>query len=63
VIFDEPVFKEVLVPVLTDYPLRQATVYFVYVSRKHIPLKIRSFIDYMVATIARLPEPSLPPPP
>ena len=63
VIFDEPVFKEVLVPVLTDYPLRQATVYFVYVSRKHIPMKIRSFIDYMVETIARLPEPIPPPPP
>ena len=63
VIFDEPVFKDVLVPVLTDYPLRQATVYLVYVSRKHVPLKIRSFIDYMVETIARLPEPVLPPSP
>jgi len=63
VIFDEPVFKDVLVPVLTDYPLRQATVYFVYVSRKHIPMKIRSFIDYMVETVPRLPEPILPPTP
>jgi len=48
-------------------PARQrklvATVYFVYVSRKHIPMKIRSFIDYMVETVARLPEPMPPAPP
>src|SRR5215472_4897482 len=36
---------------------RGSAVYFVYVSRKHIPMKIRSFIDYMVDTVAGLPEP------
>jgi DNA-binding transcriptional LysR family regulator len=60
IIFDDPVFKDVLVPVLTDYPLKQATVYFVYVSRKYVPLKIRSFIDYIVETAAQLPEPRVP---
>jgi DNA-binding transcriptional LysR family regulator len=62
VVFDDPVFNSVLVPVLPEYPLRQATVYFVYVSRKYVPLKIRSFIDFMVETVARLPDPTLPSP-
>lgn len=60
IIFDDRVFKDVLVPVLTEYPLRQANVYLLYVSRKHVPLKIRSFIDYLVEAQARLPEPGVP---
>jgi DNA-binding transcriptional LysR family regulator len=44
--FEDPVFKDVLTPVLTRYPLREPTVYLVYVSRKHVPLKIRTFIDF-----------------
>jgi DNA-binding transcriptional LysR family regulator len=60
IIFDDPLFKDVLVPVLTEYPLRQANVYLLYVSRKHVPLKIRSFIDYLVEAQAWLPEPGVP---
>ena len=44
--FEDPVFKDVLTPVLTSYPLREPTVYLVYVSRKHVPLKLRTFIDF-----------------
>jgi DNA-binding transcriptional LysR family regulator len=40
--------KDVLVPVLPDYPLRRLPLYAVYVSRKYVPLKIRSFIDHLV---------------
>jgi DNA-binding transcriptional LysR family regulator len=58
--FDDPVFKQVLVPVLTDYPLRPATLYLVYVSRKHVPLKIRSFIDFIVSSASQVPEPEIP---
>jgi DNA-binding transcriptional LysR family regulator len=58
IIFEDRVFKDVLVPVLTKYPLRQANFYLLYVSRKHVPLKIRSFIDYLVES--QLPEPQLP---
>ena len=60
IIFDDRVFKDVLVPVLTEYPLRRATTYLLYVSRKHVPLKIRSFIDYLVEAQSRLPEPGVP---
>ena len=51
-IFEEPAFKDVLTPVLTEHPLRQTTLYTVYVSRRYVPLKIRSFIDFLVESVA-----------
>ena len=60
IVFEDPVFKHVLVPVLMDYPLRRAMLYLVYVSRKHVPLKIRSFIDFMVTAVSQTPEPKVP---
>jgi DNA-binding transcriptional LysR family regulator len=47
-LFEEPAFKDVLVPVLPDFPIWQTTLYLVYLSRKYVPLKIRSFIDFML---------------
>lgn len=45
----DPAFRDVLRPVLQDYPTRDYwTLYAVYVSRKYIPQKIRSFIDHFV---------------
>jgi DNA-binding transcriptional LysR family regulator len=41
--------------VLTDYPLRDATIYLVYASRRYVPLKLRSFIDFFVEDASRLP--------
>lgn len=46
--FEDPAFRSVLKPVLLDYPFRNQTLYAVYVSRKYIPLKIRSFIDHVL---------------
>ena len=51
-LLEEPAFKDVLVPVLPDFPLRQTQAYLVYISRKYVPLKIRSFIDFVVEYIA-----------
>jgi DNA-binding transcriptional LysR family regulator len=51
-LFEEPVFKDILVPVLTDFPLSQATLYVVYISRRYVPLKIRSFIDFVLEFVA-----------
>jgi DNA-binding transcriptional LysR family regulator len=53
--FEEPEFKEILTPVLTDYPVQGPTMYIVYVSRKYLPLKIRAFIDFLVERSARTP--------
>jgi len=56
-IFEEPAFKDVLTPVLTEHPLRQTTLYAVYISRKYVPLKIRSFIDFSVEFVSALAAP------
>jgi DNA-binding transcriptional LysR family regulator len=57
--FADPVFKDVLVPILPDYPLQPATLYLVYVSRKYVPLKIRTFVDFIVEAISvsAIPDP------
>jgi DNA-binding transcriptional LysR family regulator len=58
-ILEEPAFKDVLVPVLADYPLRRTTLYLVYISRKYVPLKVRSFMDFVVELVAT-PAPAPP---
>jgi DNA-binding transcriptional LysR family regulator len=54
--FEEPMFKEALCPVLTKYPLRHPHLYALYVSRKHLPLKIRTFLDHLIER-TRIPLP------
>jgi DNA-binding transcriptional LysR family regulator len=44
--FEDPAFEDVLVPLLTEHPLWETTLYLVYVSRKYAPLKIRAFVDF-----------------
>jgi DNA-binding transcriptional LysR family regulator len=51
IFFEDPLFEHQLVPVLTDYPFTQATLYLVYVSRRNAPLKIRSFVDFFFETV------------
>ena len=58
-VFDDPMFKDVLKPVLTDYPLEEPTLYAVYVSRKHLPLKIRAYIDFVQEKAAAIQPPRL----
>jgi DNA-binding transcriptional LysR family regulator len=48
IVFEDPMFKESLCPVLTKYPLRHPHLYALYVSRKHLPLKIRTFLDLLI---------------
>jgi DNA-binding transcriptional LysR family regulator len=55
IVFEDPTFKDVLVPVLAEYPLESPTLYVVYASRKYLPLKIRAFIDFLFETIAQMP--------
>ena len=57
--FEDPIFKNVLVPVLTDHPFGEATLYFVYVSRKYVPLKIRTFVDFIMESMGRFPVPKI----
>ena len=53
--FEEPLLKNVLVPVLTHYVSWRPTLYLVYVSRNYVPLTIRSFIDLMVEVSSSVP--------
>src|SRR5579862_848499 len=59
-LFEDPMFKDVLKPVLPDWPLREPTLHIVYVSRKHLPLKIRAFIDFVHETASRIHPVRLP---
>jgi DNA-binding transcriptional LysR family regulator len=54
--FEEDAFRDVMSPVLTEYPLRQLHLYAIYVSRKHIPLKVRTFVDHLIEW-SRIPRP------
>jgi DNA-binding transcriptional LysR family regulator len=55
IFFEDPVFRDVLMPAMTEYPLREPTLYLVYVSRKFLPLKIRAFVDFFLEAISKLP--------
>jgi len=57
VLFDDPAFKDILTPVLPDYPLQQATLYVVYASRKFVPPKLRTFVDFVVEFLSSESEP------
>jgi DNA-binding transcriptional LysR family regulator len=57
ILFEDPVYKNVLVPVLMDYSFGDISMYFVYVSRKYVPLKIRTFVDFILETLPRYPVP------
>jgi DNA-binding transcriptional LysR family regulator len=55
--FADPAFNGRLGVVLPDYSVGARTLYVVYVSRKHLPLKIRTFIDSFVEFAAKIPTP------
>jgi DNA-binding transcriptional LysR family regulator len=56
VLFEDPMFRDALCPVLVKRPIRHPHLYAIYVSRKHLPLKIRTFIDQLVE-FAHVPRP------
>jgi DNA-binding transcriptional LysR family regulator len=54
--FEDPMFKDALCPVLVKHPLRHPHLYALYVSRNHLPLKIRTFLDHLIER-TRIPRP------
>jgi len=46
--FEESEFKDVLCPVLAEHPLRQLHLYAIYVNRKHLSFKLRTFVDHLI---------------
>ena len=61
IMLEEPAFKGVWTPLLTDYPLQEPipTLYVVYISRQYLPLKIRAFIDFLMELNAKISVPKL----
>jgi DNA-binding transcriptional LysR family regulator len=57
ILFECPAFRGRLAPILLDHPLSQSMLYLVYVSRKYLPLKIRTFRDFILESISQVPEP------
>ena len=51
--FEDPGFKDVVTPILTDHPVSTTMLYLVYVSRKYVPLKIRTFIDFFLEVLGQ----------
>lgn len=58
IMFEDPHFKDVLVPVVTGHSLTERTMYFVYPSRKQVPLKIRSFVDFIMESASQVSLPN-----
>ena len=46
--YQDPEFRNVLTPILRNYPVRRPMLYAIYISRKYTPLKIRTFIDHLL---------------
>jgi DNA-binding transcriptional LysR family regulator len=56
--FEDFAFSEVLRPVLSQYPLKKLHLYAIFVSRKYLPLKVRTFVDHLME-LSRVPRPLL----
>lgn len=57
-VLEDPHFKEALIPVLPDTPLRQATLYIVYMRRKFVSLKVSAFVEFILTSLLRAPHPA-----
>jgi DNA-binding transcriptional LysR family regulator len=55
-IFEDRASADALCAVLKNHPLRQPHLYAIYVSRKHLPLKLRTFLDHLIEW-TRTPRP------
>ena len=55
-LFDDPLFMNVLTPVLTEFRLKESTLYLVYADRKYVPFKVRAFIDLVLESGAKNQE-------
>jgi len=50
---NDPAFVNVLRPVLSEFRLKEPTLYLLYPDRKHLPFKARAFIDLVLQSGAR----------
>ena len=53
-VLDEPLFRDLLIPVLPDSPLQQATLYIVYMRRKFVSPKLSAFVEFILHSLSHL---------
>jgi len=58
ILFDDPLFKDVLLPILPNHPLARAILYVVYASNKLLPSTVRTFVDFIVERLGATAEPT-----
>ncbi|HVN45251.1 MAG TPA: LysR family transcriptional regulator [Steroidobacteraceae bacterium] len=56
-LLEEPAFAHVLRPVLTEFALKESTLYLLYGNRKLVPFKARAFIDLVLESAGSKTEP------
>jgi DNA-binding transcriptional LysR family regulator len=59
IFFDDQMFHAIVKPVLPAYRMQTRTVHLVYVSRKYVPFKIRSFVDFLLDPVNRVYVPTI----
>lgn len=52
VVLDDPLFRDLLIPVLPDTPLQRATLYIVYMRRKFASPKVSAFIEFILDSLS-----------
>ena len=57
-LFSGSAFANVLTPVLSEFHVKESTLYVLYADRKYMPFKVRAFIDLVLESGARNQEPS-----
>lgn len=57
-LFSDSAFANVLTPVLTEFHVKESTLYVLYADRKYVPFKVRAFIDLVLDSGARNQEPA-----
>jgi DNA-binding transcriptional LysR family regulator len=51
-VLDDPLFRDLLIPVLPDSPLQRPTLYIVYMRRKFVSPKVSAFIEFIVSSLS-----------
>jgi DNA-binding transcriptional LysR family regulator len=51
-VLEEPLFRDILIPVLAECPLQKGTLYIVYMHRKFMPRKVSSFLDFLFESLS-----------
>lgn len=56
VMLEDPLFKDLLIPVLPENALHKAVLYVVYMRRRFVSPKVGAFVDFVLDSLSRLPH-------